>query len=198
MEWTKPFICCARPISSRDDEVLVVTPTFSMYEIYAGATGARVIPVQCEGDFRFPLAKVLDSITPATRLIAVASPNNPTGAVAGREELLQIADAAPDAALLVDEAYFEFHGETVIRDVDRYAESIRRANVLQGLRAGGLAHRHSRRAAASRCRRCAGYRRPIALMPWHSRCCLSRWRTAIIQLLCCASEERTRARGQLS
>ncbi len=126
------------------DEVLVVTPTFSMYEICAGATGARVIRVQCEADFRFPLAKLFSGITPATRLIAVASPNNPTGAVADREELLQIAKAAPDAALLVDEAYFEFHGETVLRDIAQFenlfvARTFSKAYGLAGLRAGVLA-----------------------------------------------------------
>ena len=126
------------------DEVLVVTPTFSMYEIYAGATGARVIRVQCEADFRFPLAKVLRSITPATRLIAIASPNNPTGTAARREELLAIAKAAPDAAVLVDEAYFEFHGETVIRDVERFdnlfvTRTFSKAYGLAGLRVGVLA-----------------------------------------------------------
>jgi histidinol-phosphate aminotransferase len=124
-------------------EVLVVTPTFSMYEIYAGATGARVIRVQCDADFRFPLAKVLRSITPATRLIAIASPNNPTGTVASREELLQIAQAASDAAVLVDEAYFEFHGETVIRDVERFdnlfvTRTFSKAYGLAGLRVGVL------------------------------------------------------------
>lgn len=126
------------------DEVLVVTPTFSMYEIYAGATGARVTCVQCEEDFRFPLAKVLDSITPATRLIAVASPNNPTGTVAEGEELLRLARAAPDAALLVDEAYFEFHGETVIGDIGKLgnlfvARTFSKAYGLAGLRTGVLA-----------------------------------------------------------
>ena len=126
------------------DEVLVVTPTFSMYEIYAAATGARVIRVQCEADFRFPLAKVLQSITPATRLIAVASPNNPTGTVADREELLQIAATAPQAALLVDEAYFEFHGKTVILDMSRQenlfvARTFSKAYGLAGLRIGILA-----------------------------------------------------------
>jgi histidinol-phosphate aminotransferase len=126
------------------DEVLVVTPTFSMYEIYAGATGAGVSRVQCEADLRFPLAKVLGSITPATRLIAVASPNNPTGAVADREELLRIARAAPDAALLVDEAYFEFHGETVVRDIEDLdnlfvTRTFSKAYGLAGLRAGVLA-----------------------------------------------------------
>jgi histidinol-phosphate aminotransferase len=126
------------------DEALVVTPTFSMYEIYAGATGARVTRVQCAADFRFPLAKVLASITPATRLIAVASPNNPTGTAARRGELLQIAEAAPDAAILVDEAYFECHGETVIGDIGEFenlfvARTFSKAYGLAGLRAGVLA-----------------------------------------------------------
>src|SRR5271157_5968965 len=89
------------------DEAVVVTPTFSMYEIFAEATGATVVRVQCGEDLRFPLDKVLASITPATRLIAVASPNNPTGGVASRQDLLVIAQSARQAALMVDEAYFE-------------------------------------------------------------------------------------------
>ncbi|MFZ0313624.1 MAG: histidinol-phosphate transaminase [Candidatus Korobacteraceae bacterium] len=126
------------------DDVLVVTPTFSMYEIYAGATGARLIRVQCEADFRFPFAKVLAGITPATRLIAVASPNNPTGTAVPLEELLALAKAAPDAAILVDEAYFEFHGETVIRDVGEFenlfvTRTFSKAYGLAGLRVGVLA-----------------------------------------------------------
>ncbi len=126
------------------NEVLVVSPTFRMYEIYAAATGARVVPVQCERDFQFPLARVLSSITPETRLIAVASPNNPTGSIAKSEDLLQIASAAPHAAVLVDEAYFEFHGETVISKVDSFenlfvTRTFSKAHGLAGLRAGVLA-----------------------------------------------------------
>src|SRR5271166_4918976 len=126
------------------DEVLVVTPTFSMFEIYAAATGARVIRVQCNIDFQFPVAKLLSSITPATRLIAIASPNNPTGTVATRDQLLQIANAAPGAALLVDEAYFDFHGETIIFDVKTLpnlfvARTFSKAYGLAGLRIGILA-----------------------------------------------------------
>ena len=125
-------------------EVMVVTPTFGMYEVYAEATGARVLRVQCGSDFRFPLEAVLSNITPATRLIAVASPNNPTGSVASREELLQIARAAPEAALLVDEAYFDFHGETVIPDLAVtpnlfVARTFSKAYGLAGLRIGILA-----------------------------------------------------------
>jgi histidinol-phosphate aminotransferase len=126
------------------DEVLIVTPTFSMYEIFAEATGARVVRVQCGEGMKFPFEDVLAAVTPATRLIAVASPNNPTGGVALREQLLAIASATPQAAVLIDEAYYEFHGETVISDVVRQtnlfvARTFSKAYGLAGLRIGILA-----------------------------------------------------------
>lgn len=125
------------------DEAMVVTPTFGMYGIYSGATSARVINVQCDADFRFPLEKILRAITSATRMIAIASPNNPTGTVASAEQLLQIAGAAPHAAVLVDEAYFEFHGQTVIPELPRTpnlfaARTFSKAYGLAGLRIGIL------------------------------------------------------------
>src|ERR1017187_1731786 len=126
------------------DEVIVVTPTFSMYEIFAESTGANVITVQCGEDLCFPLDKVLSKITAATKLIAVASPNNPTGGVASREQLLAIAKSAPGAALLVDEAYYDFHGKTVMPDVGAVpnlfvARTFSKAYGLAGLRIGILA-----------------------------------------------------------
>ncbi|MGH9501472.1 MAG: histidinol-phosphate transaminase [Terriglobales bacterium] len=97
------------------DEALIVVPTFAMYQICAAATGARVISIPADEDFRFPTAKVLGYATaPKTRLIAIANPNNPTGAVASVEDLLLIARSAPQAAVLVDEAYFEFYGESLL------------------------------------------------------------------------------------
>src|SRR3974390_243473 len=126
------------------DEVIVVTPTFSMYEIFAEATGANVVRVQCSEDLRFPFEKAVAAIDPSTRLIAIASPNNPTGGVASREQLLAIAAAAPNAAVLVDEAYYEFHGQTVTSDVVRdpnlfVARTFSKAYGLAGLRIGILA-----------------------------------------------------------
>lgn len=95
------------------NEALVVVPTFAMYEIYAAATGARVVSIPAGRDFSFPTGDVLAAITPETGFIAVANPNNPTGAFASLSDLLSIAKAAPDVALLIDEAYFEFSGETM-------------------------------------------------------------------------------------
>ena len=124
-------------------EALVVVPTFSMYEIYAGATGAAVVTLQPDKDFAFPLQRVLEHINPATRLIAIANPNNPTGSVVSRDALLAIAEAAPDAAVLVDEAYFDFYGESVVADIARLpnlfvARTFSKAYGMAGLRVGAL------------------------------------------------------------
>lgn len=125
------------------DEVLIVVPTFAMYEIAAAATGARVITVRTGRDFRFPTAELLSQVTPLTRLIAVANPNNPTGRMAEPATLLEIARRAPQAALLVDEAYFEFCGQTLVgqwRSVPNLfvARTFSKAYGLAGLRIGIL------------------------------------------------------------
>jgi histidinol-phosphate aminotransferase len=125
------------------DEVLIIVPTFAMYEIAAAATGARAIAVPAGTDFRLPTAEMLSRITPRTRLIAVANPNNPTGSVAEPASLLEIARRAPQAALLVDEAYFEFYGETLLgqwRSIPNLfvARTFSKAYGLAGLRIGVL------------------------------------------------------------
>jgi histidinol-phosphate aminotransferase len=94
------------------DETLMVVPTFAMFEIYAAATGSRVISIRADGDFVFPTERVLSRISKRTRFIAIANPNNPTGTFVPISDLLRIAQAAPDAAVLIDEAYFHFCGET--------------------------------------------------------------------------------------
>jgi histidinol-phosphate aminotransferase len=125
------------------DEVLVVVPTFAMYEIFASATGARIVKIPAGNDFIFPTDAVLRHITAQTRLIAIANPNNPTGAAASLEDLLLIAGSAPDSAILIDEAYVEFHGETLLRRwIDHpnlfVARTFSKAYGLAGLRAGLL------------------------------------------------------------
>lgn len=124
-----------------EDEAIIVVPTFAMYSLFVQAAGAQVIKVQSGPDFAFPTAELLAKISSHTRLIAVANPNNPTGAAVSEEILLQIAEAAPQAGLLVDEAYFEFHGETLLTRPARppnifVARTFSKAYGLAGLRIG--------------------------------------------------------------
>ncbi len=91
-----------------------------------------------------PLKDVLGRIRERTRFVAVANPNNPTGSAVARDRLVQIAKAAPNAAVLVDEAYFEFHGETVIDQIGYVpnlfvTRTFSKAYGLAGLRCGILA-----------------------------------------------------------
>jgi histidinol-phosphate aminotransferase len=125
-------------------EALIVVPTYSMYEIYTAATGADVISIPAGEDFRFPVEQLLDRISDRTRLIAIANPNNPTGGLVSGSEVLRIAAAMPDAAVLIDEAYFEFCGETVLPAFRQFpnifvSRTFSKVYGLAGLRIGVLA-----------------------------------------------------------
>jgi histidinol-phosphate aminotransferase len=126
------------------DELLLPVPTYTMYEVYASATDTRVVAVQAADDLRFPFDRLLAAITPRTKIVAIANPNSPSGSVATREQILELARRAPHALLLVDEAYFHFHGETVIDLVGKVpnlmvARTFSKAYGLAGLRLGLLA-----------------------------------------------------------
>ena len=127
----------------RGDEAIIVVPTYSMYRIYMTAAGADVIAIPSGPDFCFPANDVLSRITPRTRLIAIANPNNPTGTVAAQQYLLQIANDVPKAALLIDEAYFEFYGQTMLPSHRKFpnlfvARTFSKVYGLAGLRIGAL------------------------------------------------------------
>jgi histidinol-phosphate aminotransferase len=126
------------------DELLLPVPTYTMYEVYASATDASVVPVLAGDDLQFPFERLLAGITTRTKIIAIANPNSPSGGVATRQQLVEIAGRAPHAAVLVDEAYFHFHGESVIDLVGVVpnlfvARTFSKAYGLAGLRLGVLA-----------------------------------------------------------
>ena len=127
-----------------EDELLLSVPTYTMYEVYASATDARVVAVQAADDLLFPFERLVAAITAKTKIIAIANPNSPSGSVATREQLLAIAQRAPHAVVLVDEAYFHFHGETVVDLIGEVpnlvvARTFSKAYGLAGLRVGVLA-----------------------------------------------------------
>jgi histidinol-phosphate aminotransferase len=112
------------------------------------ALGAQVVRLQSGDDLALPVADFLARISPRTRVIAIANPNNPTGLATSRADLWKIAESAPNAAVLIDEAYFEFCGSaltcrTMIPDLARHpnlfvARTFSKAYGLAGLRLGVL------------------------------------------------------------
>ena len=136
------LLCAA--FLEEDDEAMICTPTFFMYEVSARMMTDHLIRVQTDESLEFPYERFLAAITPRTKLIMVASPNNPTGATIRRDQLLAICAAAPQAVVMVDEAYYHFHGETLLPDVGKVpnlvvARTFSKAYGLAYLRIGMLA-----------------------------------------------------------
>ena len=97
------------------DEVLIPRPSYAMYRFYAEVAGATVREVEYPAPrYEFPTRELLASITPATRAVCISNPNNPTGTGIARDTLEKIIEAAREAVVLVDEAYFEFSGVTAL------------------------------------------------------------------------------------
>ena len=128
------------------DEVLYGWRSFELYPIITRVVGARHRTVSLRTDHTHDLPGMLDAITPATRLIFVCSPNNPTGTAVRRDELVAFLDAVPGGVLVaLDEAYHEFvtdpavpDGMELYRNRDNVAvlRTFSKAYGLAGLRVG--------------------------------------------------------------
>jgi len=94
-------------------EVVVSQFCFAIYPLVAKMMGANVVTVPAK-NYGHDLPAMLRAITPQTRVVFVANPNNPTGTLAPREELIKFVNEIPDNVLLVmDEAYIEFLDDAV-------------------------------------------------------------------------------------
>jgi histidinol-phosphate aminotransferase len=102
-------------------EVLLTRPSYAMYRFYSEVAGAAIREIDYRaGDLSFPLGEFLAAIGPRTRATLIANPNNPTGTAIGLAAIEKILAAAPRAAVLIDEAYFEFYGVTALGLMARY------------------------------------------------------------------------------
>jgi histidinol-phosphate aminotransferase len=99
-------------------EVVTLKPSYAMYRFYAEVAGAKVTEVPYpQPEMEFPLDAVLNAITPETRAVLLANPNNPTGTAAPLEGIVRILRKARKAAVLIDEAYYEFSGITALPEI---------------------------------------------------------------------------------
>ena len=100
------------------DEVIVPVPSFGVYLSRPPLFGARVVAVPRTETFALDLAAIEQAVTPHTKLIFLASPNNPTGNLVSAGELERLAHTG--VLLVVDEAYYEFAGTTLQPFTERY------------------------------------------------------------------------------
>lgn len=106
---------------SPGDRLLTSSPTFGYYAPCARMQGMAIesIPYRCP-DFGFPFAETLATLLAArldgipTRILLICNPNNPTGTRLAPERILELAAAAPETLVVVDELYEAFSGDSVL------------------------------------------------------------------------------------
>jgi len=124
---------------SPGDEVIDCVPTFSIYSFSTRLCGGTLVEVPRGDDFTVDVPAVKKAVTRKTKLICLANPNNPSGTLMPQLDLLEILDTG--LPVLVDEAYYEFSGETVAPLVGRrenlmVLRTFSKWAGLAGLRAG--------------------------------------------------------------
>ena len=102
---------CFRACIENGDEVIIPEPCYVSYAPCATLAGAKVVTIDLKEENEFKLTKeeLLNAITPKTKILVLAFPNNPTGSIMGKEELEEIAKIAIEKDILVlsDEIYAE-------------------------------------------------------------------------------------------
>jgi histidinol-phosphate aminotransferase len=102
--------------------VLICEPTFPMYRYYAEIYGSGITVTHYTSEMQFPLEAVLAALRKKPRVLFIANPNNPTGTLLQPEAIRKILNAATHTAVVLDEAYAEFSGVTVVPWIREYPQ----------------------------------------------------------------------------
>jgi histidinol-phosphate aminotransferase len=105
------------------DEILMLSPTYAMPEVYAKMFGAISVKVDFGQNLEMSAECVLAKKTEKTKIIYIANPNQPTGTVFCYKDLIKLAELAEreDFILLLDEAYIEFSEEpSFLKNINRF------------------------------------------------------------------------------
>jgi histidinol-phosphate aminotransferase len=123
--------------------VLICEPTFPMYRYWGEVAGARIEVLRYGPAMEFPLGEALAALEARPRVVFLCNPNNPTGTLIEKSGIEAILKAATHTAVVVDEAYVEFSGVTVVSWIAKYpqlfvARTFSKAAGLAGLRLGAV------------------------------------------------------------
>ena len=108
----------------KGDKVMFLNPDFSMYGIYTKL--ARGVPVEflLDEKFKFDVDKLISRVNSEDiKLLFISNPNNPTGGVIAEADLLKVIKNC-NCIVVIDEAYYEFYGETVVDKINAFENLI--------------------------------------------------------------------------
>ncbi len=102
----------------RGDEVINCVPTFGIYRFSTELCGGTLVEVPRDENFAVDVGAVKAAINKRTKMMFLANPNSPTGTIIPREDILELVGTG--VPVCVDEAYYEFSGQTVAPLVSQY------------------------------------------------------------------------------
>ncbi|MBW3697766.1 histidinol-phosphate transaminase [Vibrio sp. T187] len=107
------------------DKILICSPTYAMYQFCSDALAIETVDVPLKSDFNLDVEQIIKQ-SPQTNIVFLCSPNNPTGNVIPKPDIIQILEGTKDNSLVVvDEAYIEFELSTSVADlIDQYPNLI--------------------------------------------------------------------------
>jgi histidinol-phosphate aminotransferase len=123
------------------NHVLICEPTFPMYRYYAEIAGARIETLRYGSEMEFPLDDFVSALRKRPAVVFIANPNNPTGTLVSRDAIKKILLEASSTVVVIDEAYAEFSGVTVLPWIRKFpnlfvTRTFSKAAGLAGLRLG--------------------------------------------------------------
>lgn len=125
----------------KDDVVVTHSPSFVMYKISTEIVGGKIIEVESDEKFQLDINNIINvSNEKNAKAIFLCNPNNPTGTYISKEEIIKVIENT-NAVVVVDEAYIEFYGSSVIDEIEKYERlivlrTLSKAFGLAGIRLG--------------------------------------------------------------
>ncbi|ORX23869.1 histidinol-phosphate transaminase [Thermoanaerobacterium sp. PSU-2] len=126
---------------SKNDCVVYPVPSFSMYKVYSQIAGAKNVEVALKDDYSYNVDEIINTINIFNpKMVILCNPNNPTGTTLDRDDIVKILKVN-DGITVVDEAYYEFYGDTVVDLIGKFERlivlrTLSKAYGLAGLRVG--------------------------------------------------------------
>jgi len=100
------------------DEVITCIPSFAMYRFYTQLCGGTLVEVDRDENFAIKVPAITAAVSPKTKLIFLANPNNPTGTITPQPVIRELLETG--LPVVVDEAYYEYCHQTVVPLIEQY------------------------------------------------------------------------------
>ncbi|WMJ80285.1 histidinol-phosphate transaminase [Clostridium sp. MB40-C1] len=108
----------------KGDKLAILDPDFSMYKAYTRVRGGKIISISLDKDFKIDVDFLIERINCENpKIFMFSNPNNPTGGIIPKEDIIRIVEKC-NCIVVVDEAYVEFYGDSVIDQIKNYTNLI--------------------------------------------------------------------------